>query len=137
MEIVLRIASAGHELWYVPDCGLLHRIPPRRTTLAYLTAINRGLGASQALADAMAWSGSTAAWFGTTSWKLVKDAATLGRLARSVAAGSATSADLRIQTHFRLGQLLGIYRMARLAPSRRRAIMGAARTDEGRNARAA
>jgi glucosyl-dolichyl phosphate glucuronosyltransferase len=137
VEIVLRIASAGHELWYVPECRLLHRIPTRRTALAYLTAINRGLGASQALADAMAWPSTTAAWFRAASWKLVKDVGALGSLARSVAAGNATSADFRIQANFRFGQLLGICRIAGMSSDRRRGLIGIARPREGRREQAA
>jgi hypothetical protein len=137
VEIVLRVASAGHQLWYLPECRLLHRIPARRTTLAYLTAINRGLGASQALADAMVWPGSSAAWLGASSWKLVKDVGALGALARSMGSSNATSADLRIQANFRLGQLLGICRIARMSSERRRQLIGIARPRDGRRDRAA
>jgi GT2 family glycosyltransferase len=137
VEIVLRIASEGHELWYLPDCKLLHRIPPHRTTLGYLTAINRGLGVSQALTDALVWQGSSAGWFGASSWKLMKDLGALGSLARSVAVGNATAADLRIQANFRLGQLLGICRIARMSAGRRRELMGLARSREGRKDQAA
>jgi glucosyl-dolichyl phosphate glucuronosyltransferase len=137
VEIVLRIASGGHELWYLPDCRLLHRIPSSRTTLGYLTAINRGLGVSQALADVLVWQGSSAGWLGASSWKLLKDVSALGSLARSVARGSATAADFRIQANFRLGQLLGICRIAVMSSSRRRELMGLARPREGRRDRAA
>jgi hypothetical protein len=137
VEIVLRIASRGLELWYVPECKLLHRIPPGRTTLQYLAAINRGLGVSQAFADALVWPGSGAAWFRGASWKLAKDVRALGSLARSVARGRATQADLRIQANFRLGQLLGICRVARMPSERRRELMGLAHPRDGRRTQAA
>ena len=136
-EIVLRIASEGYELWYVPDCRLRHRIPPQRTSLPYLAAINRGLGVSQALADAMVWSGSSAGWVRTSSLKLMKDVGTLGSTARAVLGGRATTADLRIQASFRLGQLRGLVRIASMSPSRRRRLMGLARPRHGRTDRAA
>ena len=137
VEIVLRIASEGYELWYVPDCRLRHRIPPQRTSLPYLTAINRGLGVSQALADAMVWSGSSAGWVRTSSLKLMKDVGALGSIARAVLGGRATTADLRIQASFRLGQLRGLVRIASMSPSRRRRLMGLARPRHGRTDRVA
>jgi len=137
VEIVLRIASEGYELWYVPDCRLRHRIPPQRTSLPYLAAINRGLGVSQALADAMVWSGSSAGWVRTSSLKLMKDVGALGSIARAVLGGRATTADLRIQASFRLGQLRGLVRIASMSPSRRRRLMGLARPRHGRTDRAA
>lgn len=137
VEIVLRIASQGYELWYVPDCRLRHRIPPQRTSLRYLAAINRGLGVSQALADAMVWPGSSAGWVRTSSLKLMKDMGALGSIARAVLGGRATTADLRIQANFRLGQLRGLVRIASMSSSRRRRLMGLARPRHGRKDRAA
>jgi GT2 family glycosyltransferase len=137
VEIVLRIAATGRELWYLPECKLIHRILPRRTTLRYMSAINRGLGVSQAFADAMVWQGSGPGWFGASSVKLAKEVRRLGSLARNVLTGEASRADLRIQANFRLGQLLGICRVAAMAPRRRRELMGLARPRDSRRARAA
>jgi glycosyltransferase involved in cell wall biosynthesis len=137
VEIVLRIGASGRELWYIPECTLAHRILPRRTTLGYMTAINRGLGVSQALADALVWDGSSAAWLGAASLKLAKDVRALGSVGRKVLSGDASAADLRIQAHFRLGQLLGICRIAAMLPKRRRELMGLARPRNSLRDRAA
>jgi len=44
-EIVIRIAKAGYELWYTPDCKLHHFIPQRRTSEAYMASLYYGIGA--------------------------------------------------------------------------------------------
>ena len=44
-EIVIRIAKAGYELWYTPDCVLRHFIPQRRTSEAYMASLYYGIGA--------------------------------------------------------------------------------------------
>jgi glycosyltransferase involved in cell wall biosynthesis len=37
VEIVLRIRSAGYELWYAPECKLMHFIPSKRTSTDFST----------------------------------------------------------------------------------------------------
>ena len=74
MEIVLRVASAGYDLWYVPAMRALatgFRRGGRRSAIC--TSINRGLGVSQALADALVWDGSQAAGRSRPAAKLLKD----------------------------------------------------------------
>jgi GT2 family glycosyltransferase len=127
VEIVLRIASEGYELWYVPACELRHRIPSRRTSLRYLIAINRGLGISQALADALVWEGSGAGWMAASARKLAKDVGALGRLVLSVARRKRSPGEVCIRAGFTLGQLQGIARILRMSRSRRRGLMGLAR----------
>ena len=69
--------------------------------------------------------------------KLMKDMGALGSIARAVLGGRATTADLRIQANFRLGQLRGLVRIASMSSSRRRRLMGLARPRHGRKDRAA
>jgi glycosyltransferase involved in cell wall biosynthesis len=52
-EIVIRIAQAGYELWYTPDCVLYHFIPQRRTSEAYLASLYYGIGAMMLPLDRM------------------------------------------------------------------------------------
>jgi hypothetical protein len=137
VEIVLRIAATGRELWFLPECAMIHRIPPHRTTVPYMAALNRGLGVSQALADALVWPGSTAGWLRAASLKLMRDGRTLGPLLFSVARGKASAADLRIQASFRFGQLLGIARIGAMLPRQRKALMGLARPRQSEKDRAA
>lgn len=127
VEIVLRIASAGYDLWYVPACELFHRIPTRRTSLGYLTSINRGLGVSQSLADALVWDGSASRWASASGRKLLKELISLGRLVISVARGRNAAAEIPIQASFGVGRALGISRVLRMPPERRRMLIGRAR----------
>jgi GT2 family glycosyltransferase/SAM-dependent methyltransferase len=127
VEIVLRVAAAGYELWYVPECELRHRIPVRRMSPQYLSDINRSLGVSQAMADAMVWEGSRTAWVGTAARRIVKDLFALFPLTAAVARGKRTAADLRIQTSFWLGRVQGVARIIVRPRSQRRRLLGLAR----------
>lgn len=57
VELALRIASK-YELWYNPECKLMHVIPARRISTKYLIKMNYALGISQIYGDSMLWSGS-------------------------------------------------------------------------------
>lgn len=46
-ELVLRVRRAGYEAWYNPGMRLRHVIPPRRTTIDHLCALNVGFGESE------------------------------------------------------------------------------------------
>jgi len=127
VEIVLRISGAEYELWYVPECELVHRIPARRISLGYLIAINRALGISQTLADVLVWEGSDGAWFAASARKLAKDVGTLRTTAVAVARRRRAVGEILIEASFTLGRLLGILRILAMAPSRRRGLMGRAR----------
>lgn len=74
VEMSLRVAGSGYELWYTPACELRHRIPERRTSFAYVAAMTRALGASQAYADALVWEGSVASWLATSVGRLCRAA---------------------------------------------------------------
>jgi glucosyl-dolichyl phosphate glucuronosyltransferase len=53
VEIALRLLGTGRPLWFAPDCVIHHAIPRHRTTIRYLAAMNRRLGASYIFAEAM------------------------------------------------------------------------------------
>jgi glycosyltransferase involved in cell wall biosynthesis len=126
VEIVLRIAGVGYELWYVPQCQLRHQIPARRTTLRYLIDINRGLGVSQALADALVWQDSGVRWMGISARKVARDFRSLAGVAVAVARRRRAAPELLIQGSFKLGQIQGLLRILRMSPTRRRGLMGRA-----------
>jgi GT2 family glycosyltransferase len=127
VEIVLRISAAGYALWYVPECKIHHRIPLRRTHPAYLRDINRNLGVSQTLADALVYTGSDLRWILGSFSKGADQIPGLLRLARQAARRSRSMTDISIQASFTLGRLLGIWRIFRMSPSRRHALVGRAR----------
>jgi GT2 family glycosyltransferase len=127
VEIVLRIAAAGFDLWYVPACRLAHRIPAWRTTVRYLTAIARGLGASQSLADALCWAGDPRTWFRASTRRLITEVMRLGRLTLSVARGKSAPPEILIQSSFEIGRAQGILRVLRMPRRRRNGFVGCAR----------
>jgi len=134
VEIVLRVASAGYDLWYVPAMALRHWIPTRRTSLGYLISINRGLGISQALADALVWDGAASSWAVASGKKLLKAFVPLARLIVSVVRGRSAAAEIPIQASFSMGRAIGVSRVLRMPSDRRRILIGRARPSVGREA---
>ena len=112
--------------------ALRHRIPARRTSLGYLTSINRGLGVSQSLADALVWEGAASSWAVASGRKLLKELVPLARLIVSVVRGRSAAAEIPIQASFRMGRAVGISRVLRMPPDRRRMLIGRARPSVGR-----
>jgi glycosyltransferase involved in cell wall biosynthesis len=47
-EMIMRVSNQGWEVWYVPTLCATHLIPPKRTTIAYLCQLHRGLARSSA-----------------------------------------------------------------------------------------
>lgn len=127
VEIALRIAGSGRELWYVPQCELHHQIPVRRTTVHYLVAMNRNLGISQALADALVFEGSVSQWFSQATVNAAKQIAHLPRQAARAMRSEHLRTAMWIQTNFTLGQFLGVWRILRMSSSRRQELLGRAR----------
>ena len=127
VEIVLRIKAAGYALWYVPECVIHHQIPARRTQTAYVRTINRNLGVSQTLADALVYPQSDMRWIFGSFGKGADQILGLLRLAFQAVRRSKSLTDFSIQASFKLGQLQGIWRIIRMSPSRRSALVGRAR----------
>jgi hypothetical protein len=127
VEIALRIAGSGRELWYVPQCALHHQIPARRTTVRYMVAMNRNLGISQALADALVFDGSVSQWFSQATVNAAKQIAHLPRQAVRAMRREHLRTEIWIQTNFTLGQFLGLWRILRMSSSRRQELLGRAR----------
>ena len=132
VEIVLRIASAGYALWYTPMCTLHHQIPAWRTTKRYLKTINRNLGVSQSLADALVSEGTVAQWFFRSILAAGKQTLSLARVASQVIRRSKSMADFSIQASFSSGQLQGIWRILSMSPNQRRKFLGRARCPSGK-----
>lgn len=133
VEIALRIAGVGRELWYVPQCALKHRIPTRRFSPRYLININRNLGISQALADALVSADPISSWFFDSIFKVAKQTLGLARVALDVARKQKALVEILIQASFRLGQIQGISRVLTMSPSRRRELLGRARPVSGQD----
>jgi glycosyltransferase involved in cell wall biosynthesis len=134
VEIVLRIAGIGRELWYVPQCVLNHRIPARRFSPLYLRDINRNLGISQALADALVSEDPISSWLFESIFKVAKQTLALAQVTFDVARRRRALAEIFIQASFRLGQLQGIWRVLTMRPSGRHELLGRARPVSGRGA---
>jgi len=132
VEIVLRIAGAGHALWYAPRCILHHQIPTWRTTKRYLKTMNRNLGVSQSLADALVSEGTVAQWFFRSILALGKQTLGLAGLALRIIRRSKSMTDFSIQTSFVFGQLQGIWRIFCMSPNRRRELLGRAHRSPGK-----
>lgn len=126
VEIVLRIGGAGYELWYVPACELNHRIPASRISPGYLGSINRSLGVSQALADALVSRGSNLEWVWGSALQAARELRGLAKLSLDAARGSRPSAEISIQANFKLGRLQGICQILLMSSSRRRDLLGRA-----------
>jgi glucosyl-dolichyl phosphate glucuronosyltransferase len=127
VEIALRIAGSGRDLWYVPRCELHHQIPARRMTSAYMVSMNRNLGISQSLADALVFEGSSSHWFLQAAATAVRQIATLPMLAARAARCRNLRQEIWIQMNFMLGRFIGFWRILRMSPSRRIALLGRAR----------
>jgi len=133
VEIVLRIAGIGRELWYVPQCVLNHRIPARRFSPRYLSDINRNLGISQALADALVSEDPISSWLFESIFKVAKQTLALAQVTFDVARQRRALVEIFIQASFRLGQLQGIWRVLTMSPSCRHELLGRARPVSGRD----
>ena len=131
VEMALRL-GVDHELWYVPSLGLRHLIPARRATLRYLMDVTYGLGSSKLMGDSMLWGGSYARWLGTSlvgsrEWA----GAALRFFVRGVL-GRGGRADVLINLSFLRGWLAGIWRLLRMRPAERGALLGCAAPRAGR-----
>lgn len=129
VEIVLRIAGIGRQLWYVPQRVLNHRIPARRFSPGYRSDIDRNPGISQALADALVSEHPISTWLFESIRKAAKQTLALARVTFDVARQRRA---VFIQASFRLGQLQGIWRVLTMSPSCRHELLGRVRPVSGR-----
>jgi glycosyltransferase involved in cell wall biosynthesis len=126
VEIALRIAGSGRDLWYVPQCELRHQILARRITVPYMASMNRNLGISQSLADALVFERSSLHWFLQAAATAVRQIATLPMLAARAVRRQNLRQEIWIQTNFMLGRFIGFWRILRMSPARRIALLGRA-----------
>jgi glucosyl-dolichyl phosphate glucuronosyltransferase len=121
VEISLRLGSTGRQLWFTPDCLIWHLIPPQRTTVRSLAAMNRGLGTSQVLTDAMKVSAK--GWFGALFRQVMAEWARLPTAAMRAFRGypsglsclhGPTAIDLMLCTCFLWGKIEGLACLERM-----------------------
>jgi GT2 family glycosyltransferase len=126
VELALRIA-AKYELWYNPECTLMHIIPLKRTSTKYLIDINYGLGTSQLYGDSMLWSGSYIAWLFVSIFDTIRPSVAVLMTASKVLIGSRSAPEVVITLSFVLGRWAGIGRMLGMNFQERRALLGSAK----------
>jgi len=123
MEIALRIASAGLDLWYVPNCVLRHFIPRSRTSVGYLRRLIRGLGAADTLCEAIKWPESYWSWVWNSLRVAAKESYYTARMApRNMSHHGLI--DLTIRVNFTLGRLSGLSYVVAMKSSGRRELIG-------------
>jgi glycosyltransferase involved in cell wall biosynthesis len=127
VEIALRIAGSGRDLWYVPQCELHHQIPTRRTTAGYMVTMNRNLGISQTLADALVFEGVGWKWLIRAMVNAAKQIAGWPRLAVRAVRRRERRTEIWIQMNFTIGQIFGVWRILGMTSDRRSELLGRAR----------
>jgi GT2 family glycosyltransferase len=127
VEIALRIAGCGRDLWYAPQCELHHQIPARRLTVGYMISMNRNLGISQTLADVLGFEGSYSQWILQAVGIVARQIAGLPMLAARAVRRRNRRKEIRIQINFMLGRFIGFWRILRMTSARRNALLGRAR----------
>lgn len=126
VELALRVAGTGRPLWYVPDCGIRHEIPARRTSTAYLVRIITGLGVSHSLAFALTWGGRRRAWLVAAVREARWPLRDLLRKVRRIRRGPEARLDALLTASFEWGRWRGIARVAALVVRGRCAFFGRA-----------
>lgn len=129
VEIVLRIRSAGYEIWYNPACKLRHFIPARRVEQRYLVDINYGLGICQLHADGLVWEGGYPSFVLTSVLTTLRSSLYVFKRFVRAAVGSRRPDDLAetgVMWAFQRGRWAGIYRIHRTGSRYRRSLLGTA-----------
>ncbi len=126
VELALRIA-AKYELWYNPECKLMHIIPVRRTTTKYLININYGLGISQLYGDSMLWTGSYITWLLVSILDTIRPSVDAIINTLKVLFRRRSAPESAINLSFVLGRWSGIGRMFCMNFQERRALLGCAK----------
>lgn len=127
VEIALRIRSTGSELWYNPECQLMHVIPARRTSIKYLVDINYGLGTSQVYGDSMLWPGSYSSWLFVSTFDATRSSVDVLIQGLKAAIRRRSATEVAINTSFVLGKWVGIGRLFWMKTQDRQALLGAAK----------
>ncbi len=125
VEIGLRLASK-FDLYYNPACRLQHIIPEHRISLAYLHKMNVGLGSSKLLGDSLQWAASYPLWLITSIRYGVRDGFKLLIWAFYTLKRRKPLTEVRLYGSFLKGWWLGIWRLFRLNPQERQALLGCA-----------
>ena len=135
VEIVLRIRSAGYDIWYNPACKLMHFIPARRTEYKYLVNINYGLGISQLMSNTLVWHSSYLSWLFESLFSTFLSSIDLLKQALKIALGRGymESVEIPIVWAFVRGKWAGIVRIIRMDVQERRALLGAAKLASSNN----
>jgi glucosyl-dolichyl phosphate glucuronosyltransferase len=131
VELALRVASTGRPLWYVPDCGVAHEIPARRTSTRYLVRIIVGLGISHSLALALTWGGSRRGWLRAAVRQAVPPLVEVLRLAKGGVRGPTARMDALLAASFEWGRWVGLLRVARMLATGRCPFFGRAAARPG------
>lgn len=126
VELALRIA-AKYELWYNPECKLMHVIPVRRTSTKYLININYGLGTSQLYGDSMLWPGSYITWLLVSIIDTIRPSFDAIINTLKVLLGRRSAPEIAINLSFVVGRWAGIGRMFCMNFQERRALLGCAK----------
>ncbi|MFN2607331.1 MAG: glycosyltransferase [Acidimicrobiales bacterium] len=124
VEIALRLAGTGRPLWYTPACELQHLIPARRTEVAYLVRMTRGLGVSHSLARALTWHGSRRAWLRAESNDLVGSLVSVIAAATRAVRGPESRRDALLAASYEWGRCIGAARVAVLLSTGRCPFFG-------------
>ncbi|ARV61769.1 glycosyl transferase family 2 [Nostocales cyanobacterium HT-58-2] len=135
VEMVLRIRSAGYDIWYNPACKLMHFIPSRRIEQKYLININYGLGISQLMSDGLVWHSSFFNLLVLSVFSTFRSSIAVFVKALKVALGRGNMevAEIAIIWAFVQGKWVGIGRMLRMDAQERRALLGSAKLVSSNN----
>lgn len=126
VELALRLASK-YELWYNPECKLMHIISSSRTSKKYLMKVNYGLGISQLYGDSMLWSGSYITWLFVSTSDTIRHSVDVLINTVKVLVGRRLAPEVAIALSFVLGKWAGIGRMLCMNVQERRALLGCAK----------
>ncbi len=135
VEIVLRIRSAGYDIWYNPACKLMHFIPAKRIEHKYLVHINYGLGISQQMSDNLVWHSSYLSWLFKSVFSTFLSSVNVLKQALKTALGRGymESREIPIVWAFVRGQWAGILKIIRMDVQERQALLGAAKLASSNN----
>jgi glycosyltransferase involved in cell wall biosynthesis len=126
VEMVLRARAAGYELFYEPALVLHHVVPRERTSIRYLRGMTRSLGTSQALADALAWEGSTPSFVASASARAGRFTGAATRRGANLLLGRGRPEAALLDLRFALGYWQGIAALLALPKTERESVLGRA-----------